>query len=219
MKRRLGISKLLVVFVHPAREESLAGAILEAFVSGAKSAGLEVVVRDLYALKFDPVVSKQDWFDGFVGKVPADCEEEQRHVKWADAICFIAPAWNWSMPAMLKGYLDRAFVIPGFSFASDPNGATYQGGLLTHKKALVVQTLGGALQTGFRFGNVADYAQGLVSAMHYCGIRNTHVQQFWNLYKQTKDAPAMPALIERCRALGASFDEQDDEALQGLSTC
>lgn len=219
MKRSLGIKKLLVVFAHPAREESLAGAIVDAFVSGATKAGLEVVTRDLYAIGFNPVVSKQDWFDGFVGKVPADCEEEQRHVKWADGLCFIAPAWNWSMPAILKGYLDRAFVIPGFSFASDPNGATYQGGLLTHKKALVIQTLGGALQTGFRFGNVADYAQGLVSALHYCGVRNTHVQQFWNLYKQTKESPQMPALIEKCRALGAAFDDQDDEALQGLATC
>ncbi|MEW5740690.1 MAG: NAD(P)H-dependent oxidoreductase [Myxococcota bacterium] len=219
MKQKLGISKLLVVYAHPAREESLSGAILEAFTRGATSAGLEVRVRDLYALGFNPVVSKQDWFDGFTGKVPPDCEEEQRHVTWADALAFIAPAWNWSMPAMLKGYLDRAFVIPGFSFSSDATGSTYQGGLLKHKKALILQTLGGNLQTGFRFGNVADYAQGLVSAMHYCGIRNTHVQQFWNMYKQTKDAPGMSALLERCRALGERFDEQDDALVQGLSTC
>jgi putative NADPH-quinone reductase len=219
VKRSLGIQKLLVVYAHPAREESLSGAILGAFVEGAQGAGLEVRVRDLYELKFDPVVSKQDWFDGFTGKVPPACEVEQQHVKWADALAFVAPAWNWSMPAMLKGYLDRAFVIPGFSFSSDPTGSTYLGGLLTHKKALILQTLGGSLQTGFRFGNVADYAQGLVSAMHYCGIRNTHVQQFWNLYKQSREAPGMPALLERCRALGATFDQQDDELVQGLSTC
>lgn len=218
MKRSLGITKLLVVYTHPAREESLSGAMLEAFVDGAKSAGLEVRVRDLYALNFNPVVSKQDWFDGFTGKVPPDCEEEQSHVKWADALCFIQPAWNWSMPAMLKGYLDRAFVIPGWSFASDPTGATYQGGLLTHKKALVLQTLGSNLQTGFRFGNLNEYAQGLVSALQYCGVRNTHVQQFWNMYKQAKDAPGMPALLARCRQLGATFDEQDDDLVQGVST-
>lgn len=219
MKRSLGIKRLLVVYVHPAREESLSGAILDAFVDGVARAGIEARVRDLYLLNFNPVVSKQDWFDGFVGKVPKDCEAEQEHVLWADALAFVAPAWNWSMPAMLKGYLDRAFVIPGFSFDSDPNGNTYKGGKLTHKKALIVQTLGGTLQTGFRFGNVADYAQGLVSAMHYCGIRNTHVQQFWNLYKQTKESPGMAPLIERCRTLGQEFDLQDDELVQGLSTC
>lgn len=218
MKRTLGISKLLVVFTHPAREESLSGAILDAFVSGATGAGLEVRVRDLYALNFNPVVSKQDWFDGFVGKVPPDCEAEQAQVQWADGLAFITPAWNWSMPAMLKGYLDRAFVIPGFSFKSNPNGSTYEGGLLTHKKALVIQTLGGNLQTGFRFGNATEYVQGLVSALQYCGVRNTHVQQFWNLYKQTKDAPQMPGLVERCRQLGATFNEQDDDRLQELTT-
>lgn len=218
MKRSLGLQKLLVVYTHPAREESLSGAVLEAFVEGAKSAGLEVRVRDLYALNFNPVVSKQDWFDGFVGKVPPDCETEQAHVKWADALCFIQPAWNWSMPAMLKGYLDRAFVIPGWSFKSDATGATYEGGLLTHQKALVLQTLGGNLKTAYRFGNVSDYAQGLVSALQYTGIRNVQVQQFWNLYKQTRDAPGMPALLERCRHLGATFDEQDDDFVQSVST-
>ena len=168
---RMGIERVLVVFAHPSRD-SLNGAILQAYLEGLEEARLDYRLRDLYAIGFNPVLDRDEWMGGFAGKVPPDCAEEQEHILWADALTWIFPAWNFGLPAILKGYLDRVFLIPGFSFQSDDTGSTYHGGLLGHKKALIIQTLGGDLQTGFRFGNVSGYAQTATSSFYYAGLRH-----------------------------------------------
>lgn len=215
---RLGIERVLVVFAHPSRA-SLNGAILDTFLEGLSEAKIEHRLRDLNAIGFNPVVDEAEWVAGFEGKVPPECQEEQAHVLWADAIAWIFPAWNFTLPAILKGYLDRVFLIPGFSFASDETGSTYQGGLLKHKKALIIQTLGGALQTGYRFGNVSDYVQAAVSSFHYAGIRNVQVEQFWNLYRETtRDSKSIKRVLTRSRQLGERFDDVCLDGVQFVST-
>ncbi len=218
MAESLGIRKVLVVYSHPAHQ-CLNGAILDTFLEGLKRAGLEHRLRDLYAMGFNPAPDEKEWRDGFAGIIPDECKREQEHVLWADALVWIQPAWNFSLPAILKGYLDRVFMIPGFSFESDPNGVTYRGGLLKHKKALVLQTLGGGLSNGYRFGNATEYAQALVSSLHYAGIRNTHVTQFWNLYKETQvDSPEIEKVLATVRALAETFDTRPPERVQIVSS-
>jgi putative NADPH-quinone reductase len=213
---KLGIQRLLVLYAHPSHR-GLNGAILDAFLEGIGEAGIEHRLRDLNAIGFKAVLDEAEWVDGFAGKVPPDCLAEQEQVLWADAMAWIFPAWNFSLPAILKGYLDRAFLIPGFAFDSDPDGVVYRGGLLKHKKALIIQTLGGSLQTGYRFGNVSDYCQAAVSSLHYAGIRNTHVAQFWNLYKETaKDSPEVLRILELVRGLGREFDRETVAGVQAV---
>jgi NAD(P)H dehydrogenase (quinone) len=51
--------KVHIVFVHEQRK-SFNGALLDVAVKALKDAGHEVTVSDLYAMKFNPVLSQAD---------------------------------------------------------------------------------------------------------------------------------------------------------------
>lgn len=214
----LGIRRCLVVFAHPSRT-TLNGAILDAYLAGLADAGIEARVRDLNALAFAPVLNEEERIASFGGVVPPDCAEEQAHVLWADALTWIFPAWNFSMPAILKGYIDRAFLIPGFAFRSDPTGVEYLGGNLTHKRAQIIQTLGSSLESAYRFNAVSAYVQGAVSTLHYAGVRDVQVEQFYNLYRETDPgSPGVRAILDRARSLGRELDLGPRRGVQTAST-
>ncbi len=58
----------------------------------------------------------------------------------ADQIIFIYPTWNWSVPAILRAYMDL-IIISGRTFGYDRKGRSY--GALTGKKAILISTTGG----------------------------------------------------------------------------
>jgi len=128
--------KILIVYCHP-NPKSFCHAILETLIKQLKELKHEVVVRDLYALKFNPVLSGSDFMGFKAGKPAPDIAEEQKHLAWCDAICFINPIWWLSVPAMLKGYIDRCFSM-GFAYLVGPSGVTPN----LKKKVLVLQTHG-----------------------------------------------------------------------------
>jgi NAD(P)H dehydrogenase (quinone) len=129
--------KHLIVYAHP-NPASFAHAILETVTTTLAGAGHEVVVRDLYALDFEPVLKGSDFQAMKAGALPADIVAEQQHVRWADAITVIYPVWWTGLPAILKGWVDRVFLY-GFAYQYGPNGVE---GLLSDKKVLIVSNHG-----------------------------------------------------------------------------
>lgn len=129
--------KHLIVYAHP-NPASLSHAMKELLVETYKAQGSEVVVRDLYALGFDPVLKGSDFAGLKEGKLPADITTEQGHIAWADAVTVVAPVWWASLPAILKGYIDRVFLY-GFAYQYGASGAE---GLLKGKKVLIVSNHG-----------------------------------------------------------------------------
>ena len=127
----------LVVFAHP-NPKSFGKGIVDTVVKASEEKGASVRVRDLYQIGFDPILKPSDFVAFQSGKVPEDIGAEQEHVKWAEVITFVYPVWWTSMPAMLKGYVDRVFSY-GFAYEyveGTPNG------LLKGKKALLFSTTG-----------------------------------------------------------------------------
>lgn len=43
------------------------------------------------------------------GAVTHDVAEHQAAVEWCDRLLLVFPLWWWSMPAILKGWIDRVF--------------------------------------------------------------------------------------------------------------
>lgn len=76
----------LIVYAHP-RKESFNHAILETAVEGLQQKGHEVVVRDLYAMGFQPALGSSE----IIGGIGEDVVQEQEHLRWADVITFIYP--------------------------------------------------------------------------------------------------------------------------------
>ncbi|MFD6210302.1 NAD(P)H-dependent oxidoreductase [Peribacillus sp. NPDC060253] len=129
--------KHLVVYAHP-YPDSLNHSILETAVHALKKDSHDVVVRDLYALDFQPVLKPEDTAAMKAGKTPDDIKTEQEFITEADVITFIYPIWWTGLPAILKGYVDRVFAF-GFAYSAGEEGIIK---LLKGKKGLIINTHG-----------------------------------------------------------------------------
>lgn len=146
--------KVLIVHAHY-EPQSFTTALKDQAVATLTAAGHEVQVSDLYAMNFNPVASAADFSErsdpdycvyaleqrkGFEsGTIAADIREEVAKVDWCDLLILNFPIFWFSVPAIMKGWIDRVFVSGRFY-----GGKRFydQGGMLG-KKALLSFTLGG----------------------------------------------------------------------------
>lgn len=128
----------LAIFAHPDNQQSLNAGLLECTKQACKDAGANLTINDLYQKEFQPVLTAEDLAGSFSGNVAEDVQQEQQLVANADVIIIHHPVFWFDRPAILKGWFDRVFTS-GFAFTMSENGTE---GLLTGKKARVVQTAG-----------------------------------------------------------------------------
>ena len=106
---------LLYLYCHPV-PESFHAAIRAEALAGLAEAGHEVDLCDLYAERFEPVMSLEErrrYHD--ISKNRTGVESHVERLRAAEAIVLQFPAWCFGPPAMLKGFLDRV-LLPGVSF-------------------------------------------------------------------------------------------------------
>lgn len=154
--------KILLVFAHP-EPHSLSAALRDVAVNELKAQGHEVRVSDLYAQGWKSEVDRADFpslpSDARL-KVPAasgeafaaealtpDVKGEQEKLLWADILILQFPLWWFTMPAILKGWVDRVYSY-GFAYGvgehSDRRwGDRYGEGTLAGKRAMLIVTTGG----------------------------------------------------------------------------
>ncbi len=186
--------KVLVVFDHP-RRRSFCGAVLDEFVAGLREAGHTVEIADLNAEGFDPRMPEADEPDwGNPDKRYSDqVLREQARIARNEALAFIFPVWWWSMPAMLKGWIDRVW----------NNGWAYGARKLPHSRALLIGTASGSAESYRRRGyDQAMLTQLVVGIMNYCGIPRAELELFYDV---TDSAERRKAHLAEARALGRSF--------------
>jgi NAD(P)H dehydrogenase (quinone) len=142
--------RVLVVHAHPVAE-SFNGALYREICTRLTKAGHEVDACDLYAEGFDPVLTRQERLDYHdLQKNLANVDTYVDRLMKADALVFSYPVWNFGMPAIMKGYLDRVF-LPGVSFKLEDGKLSPN---LQHiKKAAVVTTYGATPMRAFLAGN------------------------------------------------------------------
>jgi NAD(P)H dehydrogenase (quinone) len=153
---------VLLVYAHP-EPQSLNGALKDFAAQRLKASGHAVQVSDLYATKWKAVLDADDNTAGARGERfdPAkdsmqafargtqstDIALEQEKIKWADAVILQVPLWWFSMPAILKGWIERVYAC-GFAYGvgehSDKHwGDRYGEGTLAGKRAMLMVTAGG----------------------------------------------------------------------------
>lgn len=106
---------VLVLYAHPV-EDSFCAALHETVVDGLRIAHHTVDDCDLYAEGFEAVLSRAERLA--YHDLDRNRETVAPYVERllaADALVLVHPVWNFGMPAILKGYLDRVF-LPGVSF-------------------------------------------------------------------------------------------------------
>lgn len=109
--------KTVIVTAHP-EPDSLTNQIAHRLASALDPSPVEVV--DLAAEGFDPRFTVADRRTYLTGEhVTPDVAAEQRRLDEADQLVLVFPVYWWSMPAQLKGWIDRVFVN-GWAFSVDP---------------------------------------------------------------------------------------------------
>ena len=104
------MKKVLVINANPKRA-SLCKSLAEEYVAAATGKH-EVQQIDIRDLNFE--LSLNDGYDKTVALEP-DLVDFQSKIKWAEHIVIVSPVWWGTVPAKLKGAIDRAF-LPGFAF-------------------------------------------------------------------------------------------------------
>ncbi|WP_292082953.1 MULTISPECIES: NAD(P)H-dependent oxidoreductase [unclassified Brevundimonas] len=133
--------KQALIVAHP-RVRSFTMTMAEAYAEAARHEGVEVVLRDLYRLGFDPLLHMEELPDHEGFQPRADVLSERSAIGDADVFGFFYPLWFNAPPAMLKGYVDRVF---GMGFGYSRYGLEGNQPLLAGRK-LVSFTSSGAPQ-------------------------------------------------------------------------
>lgn len=153
---------VLLVYAHP-EPTSLNAALKDFSVKRLERAGHTVRVSDLYAMKWKATLDASDNIDHVPGTAfhasldskhafengtqSEDIAVEQEKLKWADALILQFPLWWFSMPAILKGWVERVYAY-GFAYGvgehSDARwGDRYGEGSMVGKRAMLIVTTGG----------------------------------------------------------------------------
>jgi NAD(P)H dehydrogenase (quinone) len=152
---------ILLVLAH-SEPRSLNGALKDLAITTLTAAGHTVTVSDLYAMKWKAVADAGDFTDepagdrfyyarssarGYKGGTQtADIVAEQKKLIAADAVILQFPLWWFSMPAIMKGWIDRVFAYGlayGIGYEGGRYGTRYGEGSFVGKRALIVTTTGG----------------------------------------------------------------------------
>ena len=193
--------RILLLYVHP-RPDSFCAAARDAVHAELEGQGHAVEIADLYAERFDPAMTAED-FNQFAGlPMPQAVLHEQERVDRNDVLIVITPIWWWQYPAMLKGWIDRVFTA-GWAFADsrEPNAAPIFG--LRH--VLVMASAGAGPARFAKYG----YLEGIrtmwdVGVWGYCGI-DVQTRILWEVRPFAMDAPARAARLDEARAIAAEF--------------
>jgi len=146
---------VFIVHAHE-NEASFCSALKDKAVSYYKACGHDVAVSDLYKMNFNPVagrgdfksLSKSDHYKVQQEQVHAftndlfadDLNLEMAKLDRADMVIFNFPLWWFSLPAILKGWVDRVFAM-GYAYGGGKG--VYETGVFGNKKALLTFTTGG----------------------------------------------------------------------------
>ncbi len=102
--------------------------------------GVEVELRDLYDMKFNPVLSLENFYyakDGF-GEPTPEIKKEQEYVTQADYIIFCYPNWHDTPTSIVKGYMETVFAKQ-FAYQDTDKGPE---GMLKEKSIYTIMNAG-----------------------------------------------------------------------------
>jgi NAD(P)H dehydrogenase (quinone) len=191
--------KVLIVYAHP-NPKSFNHAILETAKETLRQKGDEIKVVDLYSENLKTTLDGEDFGKIMAGETPADVRGYQNDILWAEKLVFIFPVWWWSYPAVLKGWIDRVFLM-GFAYVFNETGVK---GLLKNEKALVFMTTGGP-EEGYKQSNTVDILTRQMSdgVMKFCGVNNTTTKIFYGVPAISDEA--RKAMLEDVKKIVAEF--------------
>jgi putative NADPH-quinone reductase len=127
--------KILIINGHPDKE-SYNFALAAAYKKGVENTQAQLEEINIRELSFNPNLQ-------FGYRKRTELEPDLLHaqelIKWADHLVWIYPVWWGSVPAIMKGFIDRVF-LPGFAFQKKEDSVWWDK-YLTGRTARLICTL------------------------------------------------------------------------------
>lgn len=187
--------QIQVIWAHP-RTGSLTATVAQEFIDQLAELGAHVDELDLYRSGFDSILhtpDEPDWEDPNKHYSTAVHEHAARTLA-AKAVVFVFPVWWYSLPALLKGYIDRVW-----------NYGLFYGGAKDHGITAVrwVGLAGHPREAFQKRGYDRMMAHHLnIGIAQYCGVRDSRLELLYNtLGDNISDMPNhIENLVDTARA-------------------
>ncbi len=139
----------LIVVSNP-NSASFSHCVAAKVAEGVTASGATFEIADLTAEGFDPRFSAADIAAHLrEGPSPEDVVAEQARIDRADALVLVYPVYWWSMPGLLKGWIDRVF-SNGWAYDDIPGNGTIKR--LGHLRVHLIAIGGATMRTYARHG-------------------------------------------------------------------
>ena len=177
--------KVLLVLGHPA-PGSFNHAICAAAKASLEAAGHECCFHDLYAEKFDPVMTAAELPKD--AALPAEIERHCQDVGEADGLIIVHPNYWSAPPAILRGWVDRVLRAGrAYNFVPDGKGGARPVGLLKARVGLVFTTANTPHEKEVELFGDPLHTHWLKVVFGLCGISRTEKWDFSPIITSTAD--------------------------------
>lgn len=171
--------RILLILAHP-RKDSLCGALATAYKQGAAESGADLREMTLADEDYDLNVIHHSPRQQLM---EASIKKAQELITWAEHIVFVYPTWWGTMPALLKGFLDRV-LMPGYAFNETEHAGQYEQ-LLQGRTAELLVTMDTPPWVYRWIYRQPGHNAMKRSTLGFCGIRPTRIATFGPV----KDSP------------------------------
>jgi putative NADPH-quinone reductase len=174
------MKKILVIQGHPDKE-SFCYALAQAYRDGAQMAGADVKLVNVGELRFNPLLAH-----GYRKPSPLedDLVEIQEMIKGAEHLVFVYPTWWWSMPALLKGFIDRVFLAGfGFKYRTD---SIWWDRLLTGKSARLIVTMDSPVWYHWIMNRGQAHLAMKKMTLEFCGIKPVRTTTYGSVRRSSE---------------------------------
>ncbi len=190
--------KILVILGQPQRH-SYGGALMKAYADGAREAGAEVKELYLGELKFNPLTVPSPTNPA---ELEPDLKSAQDAIQWAEHLVFVYPIWWGTIPALLKGFVERTF-LPGFAVNFHEHSIRWDK-LLTGKSARLIVTLNTpSWYYRWVFGQPGHNTM-KKTILEFCGVKPVRITEVGPIKGSTEEK--RKGWIEEVRKLGSRLD-------------
>ncbi len=186
--------KILIINGHP-NPQSYCQGLCNVYKGAAQKGGYDVKLLNLHELQFD--LNLKLGYSMSQDSTP-DIIKAQEMIKWAEHLVFVHPVWWGSVPALLKGFIDSAF-LPGFAFKYKKDSVWWDK-LLSGRTARIIYTSDTPIWVYKYFYGQPSVRQLKSRTLQFCGINQVKVPGIGPIRRSTQEF--RDKWLEKIYALG-----------------